>query len=63
MALIRWKDSKWWPSWKRALKGNNLSAELREEARRLRGRGSGAWRVKPGRPGRVRQQRCSKEDG
>ena len=39
MALVRWKDSRYWPAWKRALKGNNLSAELREEARRLKG----AW--------------------
>ena len=41
MALVRWKDDRWWPSWKRAFapagQPEGLSAELRDEARELRG--------------------------
>jgi hypothetical protein len=40
MALIRWKDGRWWPSWRRAFapagRLESLSAELRTEARALR---------------------------
>ena len=41
MALVRWRDDRWWPSWKRAFapagQPEGLSAELRGEARELRG--------------------------
>lgn len=41
MALVRWKDARWWPTWKRAFapagQKQGLSEALREEARALKG--------------------------